>query len=97
MSLAQRVAPSYSPEQIVAEVARLYRQLQALPAAEKQTSDFTGQRSAAYVAIEAEIRGWAERFWAIEAGRQVDPSLVGIRTRPTLVQRIEDEDDDEQE
>jgi hypothetical protein len=86
VSLPQRAEPApLSPAALLAEVARLYKELEALPWREKPSSALSA-RSAAYTAIEAQIRAYSERYWAfeLESGDRI-VGKVGGRRRPYLV------------
>lgn len=86
MSQAQRVEPApLSAAELLAEVARLYQELQALPW--NSSSEKTRRVSPAYQTIEAQIRAYSERYWAFEtvAGRPPVIGILGGRRRPYLV------------
>jgi hypothetical protein len=61
MPIAPR--PPRTPEQLLREILRLYRQLQALPSSERPASHGVRYRAGpAYVALATQIRSLADRY-----------------------------------
>jgi hypothetical protein len=60
---------------LLAEILACYRQLQALPSAERPTTN-DGTRRPAYLAIEAEIRTLADRYRQFEDWTIIGAPLV---------------------
>ena len=76
MPLAQRVEPApRTAAELLAEVDRLYRQLQALP---QRPTEHGQRRSPAYTALERQIRAVSEAYWACEPPQKT-PTKTTLR------------------
>ena len=72
---------STTAAELLQEIERLYKALHALPSRDQPNTSHTSRRSAAYAALEAQIRAYSDRYRAFEGWTVVSHTCPGAGYR----------------